>query len=153
MAHSRNHDLILRDEHYTPSWVFEALGIDFDLDVASPIDRSASNVPSKKAFTELDNGLEQEWVGRVWMNPPYSQMTPWANKFTAHANGIALLPVSRSKWFNAMWEKADAVTITPHNIKFDRVNEKPKTIAFQTMFFAFGDISVQAIKNLEFRVR
>jgi hypothetical protein len=153
MAHSRNHDLVLRDEHYTPKWVFEALGLQFDLDVSAPIDLSCSNVPALKTFNENDNGLAQEWKGRVWMNPPYSQMTPWANKFTEHGHGIALLPVSRSKWFNAMWNKADAVTITPHNLKFDRVNEKPKTIAFQTMFFAFGEECAKAIRNLEFRVR
>ena len=153
MAHVRNHDLALRDEHYTPKWIFDALGVEFDLDVASPLDRSLSHVPSKQAFTELDNGLEQEWSGNVWMNPPYSQMTPWANKFREHGNGIALLPVSRSKWFWGMWESADALCIAPHDLKFDRVNEKPKTIAFATMFFAFGKDNAEALKRLSSKVR
>lgn len=153
MAHKRNHDLPLRNEHYTPKWVFEALGVTFDLDVSAPIDLSQSNVPAANSYNELTDGLSQNWQGNVWMNPPYSQMTPWANKFREHGHGIALLPVSRSKWFNAMWQEADGITITPHNLKFDRIGEKPKTIAFQTMFFAFGEENVQALKRLEFKTR
>ena len=153
MGHNRNHDLALRDEHYTPKWIFETLGIQFDLDVAAPIALSLSNVPAKYTYNEKDNGLEKEWFGNVWMNPPYSQMTPWANKFREHGNGIALLPVSRSKWFKAMWEEADAITLAPYNLKFDRVNEKPKTIAFATMFFAFGKENAEALKRFEVKVR
>jgi hypothetical protein len=153
MAHKINHNLELRDEHYTPKWIFDSLAIEFDLDVASPIDRAASNVPSIHAYTSLDDGLTKQWFGTVWMNPPYSAMTPWANKFREHANGICLVPVSRSKWFWAMWESADATCIAPHNLKFDRIDEKPKTIAFATMFFAFGDKATEALTRLGSRVR
>jgi hypothetical protein len=153
LAHVRNHELALRDEHYTPKWVFDTLGISFDLDVAAPTDLTLSHVPALRTFNEQDDGLNQAWEGKVWMNPPYSQMTPWANKFREHGNGIALLPVSRSKWFWGMWEQADALCIAPYNIKFDRVNEKPKTIAFATMFFAFGEECAQALHNFEGKVR
>ena len=153
MGHKRNHNLELIDEHYTPLWVFEALAVEFDLDVAAAMDITKSNVPAKHWFNEETNGLEQEWFGNVWMNPPYSKMTPWANKFREHKQGIAIMPVSRSRWFEAMWQEADGITITPHNLKFDRVNEKPKTIAFQTVIVAFGKENVEALKRLEFKVR
>ena len=61
MGHNRNHNLALRDEHYTPKWIFDALGIQFDLDVAAPVALSMSNVPATYAFNERDNGLEKEW--------------------------------------------------------------------------------------------
>jgi hypothetical protein len=28
---------------------------------------------ASKFYDEEDNGLEHDWVGKVWMNPPYSQ--------------------------------------------------------------------------------
>ena len=33
------------DECYTPQWVFDAMGLRFDLDVAAPIDRTRVSVP------------------------------------------------------------------------------------------------------------
>ncbi len=31
--------------------------------------------PDKAAryFTKVDNGLEREWQGRVWLSPPYAR--------------------------------------------------------------------------------
>jgi phage N-6-adenine-methyltransferase len=41
----------------------------FDLDPCS----TAENAKCARFFTRADNGLEQEWTGRVFMNPPYGQ--------------------------------------------------------------------------------
>lgn len=59
---------------YTPTEVIDAakavLG-SIDLDPAS--DQAANeHVGATEIFTVEDNGLEQDWHGNVWLNPPYS---------------------------------------------------------------------------------
>lgn len=63
------------NEWYTPKEYIdrakEVLG-EIDLDPASS--RSAQTVvQAKDYFDEETDGLEQEWFGRVWLNPPYTQ--------------------------------------------------------------------------------
>lgn len=131
------------DEYYTPKILFDLLGVTFDLDPASP--PGGSNVPCHKYYTQADNGLVQPWHGLVWMNPPFSHATPWVDKFIEHNNGIALLVVSRSKWFKKLWETASAIVSTPAELKFDRPNSKPESISFQTFLFALGEEAAAAL--------
>ena len=44
----------------------------FDLDPASS-DEAQEHVEAIGYFTEKDSGLEHEWHGRIWLNPPYAQ--------------------------------------------------------------------------------
>ena len=64
------------DEWYTPVNVVEACreamgGIDLD-----PASNAHANkiVRATRYFTKVDNGLEQPWNGRVFLNPPYSKI-------------------------------------------------------------------------------
>jgi hypothetical protein len=73
------HQLINQDsgdvEYYTPIEIVEAArevmgGIDLD-----PFSSPAANarVRATRYFTEAENGLLQDWVGRFWMNHPFSR--------------------------------------------------------------------------------
>jgi hypothetical protein len=43
-------------------------------------------------YTPQDDGLQKEWVGRVYLNPPYGKgMERWLEKLKHHGNGIALI--------------------------------------------------------------
>lgn len=66
---------LTKDDYYTPKDVFDALGLEFDLDVSAP-PGGVPWVPAKRYYTLEDDGLTQPWFGRVWMNPPYSNVTP-----------------------------------------------------------------------------
>ena len=87
------------DDYWTPAWLFEALGVEFDVDVACPPE-GPPHTPCKTFFTQETDGLASEWIGNVWMNPPYGKVTPWAMKFMDHAHGICLVPFTKAKWFD-----------------------------------------------------
>lgn len=145
---------ITSNDYYTPKWLFDSMGLTFDVDVAAPA-QGIPWIPAKRWFSQADDGLAQEWGGGlVWMNPPFSNTTPWVNKFMANGNGMALLVVSRSKWFAELWDKADAIMATPADLKFDRPDGTTKAISFQTFLFALGQPATAALHRTKLaRVR
>jgi phage N-6-adenine-methyltransferase len=142
-------------EWYTPSWVFDALSIDFDLDPASPHDM-ASAVPARSKYTVFDDGLKQAWHGRVWLNPPYGRSTPfWMRRFIDHANGIALV-FSRTDalWCQEALRTADACLFVSGRIEFvpGKENEHKRSRAGAgTVMFAYGNICADALERLSDR--
>lgn len=65
-------------EWYTPAPIIEAaravMGGGIDLDPASS-DYAQRTVKATQYYTEQDNGLEHEWRGRVFLNPPFRHPT------------------------------------------------------------------------------
>lgn len=104
---------------YTPRWLFDELGLKFDLDPASPIG-GIPWIPTKKFYTEKDNGLIQPWNGKVWLNPPYGKHTgAWLEKMHHHRNGVALVFARTDcKWFHDYVAKADAILFLKGRVKF-----------------------------------
>ena len=77
------------DVWLTPPELLEKLG-KFDLDPCAPLDRPWDTATNH--FTIQDDGLKQEWHGRVWLNPPYGRgMDRWLEKLANHAGGGLLL--------------------------------------------------------------
>ena len=132
------------DNVLTPRSVFEALGIRFDLDVAASL--GGDFVPADRRFTVEDEGLEQPWSGRVWMNPPYSQPKPWVDRFIKHGNGISLLLFSRSKWQIELWETAHAIVLPRQLLGFHGF--KGGGNLWPIHFAAFGEDCVEALGRL-----
>ena len=142
------HDLIdngTTDDHYTPPWIFEALNVQFDIDVAAPAG-GVPWIPAKRSLTVIEDGLVTPWDGLVWCNPPYSRITPWAHKLLEHGNGIALLPVGKSLWFDTLWQKAHGIITLPSSLRFMRSEGRtPAGIMTSTMLFAFGESNRQTL--------
>jgi hypothetical protein len=136
------HDLIdngTTDDHYTPAFIFEALNVQFDMDVCAPAG-GVPWIPAKLSLSVIEDGLTTPWQGRIWCNPPYSKITPWAHKLLDHQNAIALLPVGKSLWFDLLWKKADGILTLPSNLRFLRSEGRPPaSIMTSTMLFAFGE--------------
>jgi len=136
----------MSDEWYTPSWLFETMGLHFDLDVAAPSTGSPW-VGASSFYSIEDDALIQPWSGKVWMNPPYSKPAPWVEKWLHHGNGIALLPMAKSRWFNELMESNAHFTILPSNFKFNSPQGKPISLMMGSMLWAIGDDNVQAISK------
>jgi phage N-6-adenine-methyltransferase len=86
-------------EWYTPPYIFDKYNkiYNFDLDVCA----TALSTKCKNYFDIKQNGLEQNWIGTCWMNPPYKNANAWVRK--AHTESIknkniivCLLPVRTS---------------------------------------------------------
>jgi len=133
------------DDYYTPAWIFDRLGLTFDLDVAAP-PGGAHWVPAARYFTVEDDGLSQPWEGRVWMNPPYSRVTPWVDRFVAHRDGICLVPFARSRWLNVLWDEADALVVPANVGSFSFANDA--TMRYPVYLAAFGAVCVEAVTHL-----
>lgn len=95
------------EDWYTPKHVIEkvicTLG-QIDLDPCSELDKE---IPAKKHFTKDDDGLSKEWLGRVYMNPPYGDaISNWTKKLIKEydcgnvTEAIALVPARvDTEWF------------------------------------------------------
>lgn len=132
----------------TPRYIFDALGDEFDLDVAAPSVRL--HVPCKSFFTE--KALERDWHGFVWMNPPFggrNGLAPWLRKFIAHGDGIALVPDRTSApWFQEAAARVGALLFLSPKVKFiapdGSLGISPAT---GTVLLAAGDRAVRALKR------
>ena len=78
------------DEWYTPKEIIDALGI-FDTDPCVPVNPLWET--ARIMYNKEHDGLSQEWIGRVWLNPPYSRplIEQFVKRLAEHGNGIALL--------------------------------------------------------------
>lgn len=139
------------DGWYTPEWVFDGLGLMFDLDVAAPAD-GRSFVPCRTWYSETDDGLAQPWRGVVWCNPPYSAPTKWCNRYAQHPDAIILLRADLSTGgpFRAV-AASDAIYVAPRRIEFvNRTGGASETssVTFTSVLLARGQQCVDALYRL-----
>ena len=132
------------DEWYSPAFVFNSLNTVFDLDVCHP--PRPTNVPCDMYYTKEDNSLEKDWHGFVWMNPPYSNPKPFVQKWLEHGDGLALLPMAKSKWFNELMESEASFVLLPSNMKFEDEDGKAISLMMGTMLWAIGDRANRVLK-------
>lgn len=133
------------DDCYTPRWVFDAMGLHFDLDVASP-PGGPWHVPCDRYYTAADDGLVQPWDGLVWCNPPYSNYLPWATRWAYHDQGVLMgLMGSRSPGRRIVFAAADAVCFA--NVIFPRPDREPLNL-MQAVYVAFRGVGLQPAEHL-----
>jgi phage N-6-adenine-methyltransferase len=133
-----------KDDYYTPKWVFDALGLTFDLDPAHP--DHATNVPCKKYYTKEQDGLNKEWEGLIWVNPPFSNMRPFVEKFIKHNQGVILVPFSKSKAIEFLWNQSDGILVPfAASFKFDTESGKPAGIFMPVLMFSMGNVATEAL--------
>lgn len=109
---------MISDTWLTPPEIINALG-PFDLDPCTP-----EVMPWQTAahrYTPAEDGLLQEWFGRVWLNPPYSrEAVKWLNKLAGHGNGIALTfaRTETDMFFSQVWSKCNGIYFMKGRLHF-----------------------------------
>ena len=117
------------NEWYTPAKYIELArqvmgGIDCD---PATSELANETVKAETIFTAEDDGREQTWLGRVWMNPPYAQplMGDFAEAVSAKFESceidqacILVNNATETQWFQRMLEAASAVCLPKSRIKF-----------------------------------
>jgi hypothetical protein len=140
------------DEWYTPKHVFEALGCQFDIDVASPGWAYTPWIPARDFImnSSLERSWDRDWGNFVWMNPPFGArngLVPWLEKFFRHGNGIALTPDRTSApWWQQYAAQAHKVLFIAPKLKFIGTDGKPGTSPAQgTSLMAVGSRGVASL--------
>lgn len=134
------------DERFTPAWVFLGLALTFDLDPASPVD-GGDCVPALRKLTRNDDGLTHDWHGLVWLNPPFSEATPWADKFRAHGNGVFLGPIANARWWIDLAHTAGLLWLC-RDFAFTHPEHAGRRSSMPLAFVAMGDDAVAGLERL-----
>ena len=111
------------DEWLTPPQLVEELG-PFETDPCSPISRPWDTAETH--YTIEDDGLRQDWFGRVWLNPPYSEADRWLARLAEHGTGTALIfaRTETRMWFRRVWPYASALLFLRGRLHFHYPNGK-----------------------------
>ena len=137
-----------KEEWFTPGYIIDALG-SFDLDPCTSREAKILNPIAITNYTY--DGLINDWIGRVWCNPPYGKKTfEWIKKLAAHGNGIALIFArTETKGFHSeIWEKADAVFFFEGRLKFyHKDGSQGGTANAPSCLVAYGRGNVLAVRN------
>ena len=140
------------DDWYTPKYIFDALGVRFDLDVAAPAEGPRHTPCDGWCFSPGCDGLTYRWFGFVWMNPPFggrNGLEPWLGKFIDHGEGIALVPDRTSApWFQHSARAMGSILFLSPKVKFERpdgsVGKSPGT---GTALMAIGKTGCDALRR------
>ena len=138
-----------RNQWFTPAWLFDQLGVTFDIDVCAPEDRTHAAVPAHYYYTAAIDGLAQDWHGLVWCNPPYSDPEAWADRMIEHGNGLLLVHMpNNAHWATRVQWAATAARLiqSMHFTRPDGTDQRP---GYSLMLLAFGDLAAQALRNVE----
>lgn len=116
------------DEWLTPPAILIALGgqKSFDLDPCAPRVRPWGM--ARHHYTIDDNGLNQRWFGRVWLNPPYGRaIGAWLGRMSAHGRGTALIfaRTETEAFVRHVWRAASGLLFIAGRLDFLRVDGTP----------------------------
>jgi phage N-6-adenine-methyltransferase len=119
------------NEWYTPSWYVETArqvmgGI--DLDPASSV-QANETVGAASYYTASDDGLNHQWGGRVWMNPPYADglVASFTEKLVDEylwgyvEEAVVLVNnATETNWFQHLMGAASAIVFPRGRVRFLR---------------------------------
>jgi len=120
---------------------------EIDLDPATH-EAAQATIKAARYFTKADDGLVQEWHGRVWLNPPYAQplieqfvMKLLAEYDAGRVTSAIMLThnYTDTVWFQAALGAAYAICFTRGRVKFYEPDGEIAAPTQGQAFFYFGD--------------
>ena len=118
------------NHHYTPPEVIRAAKVamgGIDLDPASCAAANESLVKAPVWYGEEEDGVAQEWRGRVWLNPPYARglIEAFVGKLLGEIDAGRVLHAcllthnnTETKWCNEILSRANAVCFVQRRLRF-----------------------------------
>lgn len=137
------------DERYTPAWVFEGMGVEFDIDLAAP-PGGVSWIPAQTYWTKTDDSLTKDWRGLFsWCNPPFSRAAEFGTKWLDEIDdGVWLGPISHhAQYVIGLCREAQRVWLS-RRIEFERSSGFAEGIAFPVFLVGMGERGGEALDNL-----
>ena len=139
-------------EWLTPKYITDVLG-PFDLDPCSPGIRRPWDT-AKYHIGLPDDGLQWDWFGRVWCNPPYGRKTfKWIDKLADHGNGIALI-FARTEtigFHQHIWAKANGIFFFKGRLAFADINGLTGDVAnAPSCLVSYSEDDNEIIKKAQF---
>ena len=133
-----------KDTTLTPLWLINSIG-EFDLD---PCGFNGHHTAKKLIILPKD-GLVEEWIGRVWLNPPYSNPKYFLSRMVKHNNGIALVLGSvETKWFQEyVLDCASGIFFLKGRPKFLRADKTEVQLMRPTVLVSYGNECRELLKN------
>jgi hypothetical protein len=137
------------NEWFTPAEYVEAARLvleTIDLDPATH-PKAQEWIRATQYFTRAENGLEQEWHGRVWLNPPYGrgEIGPFIDKLVreieaGHVTAVVLLTHSYTdtEWFHDVMSVIQTICFTKGRVKFQDEAGDPCAPTQGQVFFYYG---------------
>lgn len=139
-------------EWFTPldviTAVHDVLG-QIDLDPAS-CPTANETVKAKKFFSKENSGLDPKWLGKIFLNPPYSRglIKKFIDKFIVECDAehvqsaiVLVNAATDSKWFKSLAMRCTSAIFTFRRIRFMQADGTPaqSTPTCGQCFFYFGD--------------
>lgn len=136
-------------ESYTPEKYIESARIvmgSIDLDPASN-EQANETVKASKYFNIDDDGLAQNWFGKIFLNPPYKQpeienfIIKLTKEYSSESIDEAILLTNNNTdtdWFKIASELS-IMCFTDHRIKFELRDGKTTQPTTGQIFFYFGE--------------
>ena len=126
----------------TPPYLIEKLG-PFDTDPCCP-DGAMPWKTADRMITKSEDGLWKEWVGRVWLNPPYGRdAIPFFKKMSKYEpGGIALMFVrtDTALWHDYVFPFASAILFLRGRLRFYHQDGTPgDTATAPSALISYGD--------------
>jgi len=131
------------DNWETPQTFYNKLNsqFNFTLDPCA----TAHNTKCDKFYTPEEDGLSKSWANeRVFVNPPYGNISEWVEKAYAESQKgalVVLLIPSRTDtkyWHDFIMPAASKIYFVKGRLKFENGEDKPNSAPFPSAVVVFG---------------
>jgi phage N-6-adenine-methyltransferase len=152
---TRANNTTLKDVWQTPQKVINWLSPIHTDPCAGP----NTTIGSQNNYTKEDNGLKQDWHGRVFVNPPFTSKEDWLEKTITESQSSNVQTVfvvtpdstdTKSWWHKYIAEHADYIWFSEGRISYidPETGEQMGSPTFGTAISIFGDPGEKTLTQL-----